>query len=410
MRGLIPTLPRRAWCVLGGDALAAVGGGMTIPYLVVYLHEVRGIGIGLAGLAASTLAAAGIVGNPLGGWLADRVGARRAIVAGLVVSAAGAAQLAAVGGTGQAFAAAATVGLGAAIGLPALDALLGSSVEPAARSSVFAVRFAILNAGLGAGALLAALLVDVAHPASFELVYLLEAGCSLAFAAILIALGDTGPRPARTHDGDRGGYRAVARDPLFRRVWLLMALLVAAGYGPLLAALPAYAVAHGVSAGALGLVFAANTITVVGAQLIVLKRLAGRRRTRVIASLCGCWSLTWLIVPIAGGLSEGVVVTAALAVAVAIFALGETLLAPTLPAIVNDLAPDHLRGRYNGAFSLAQTAGFLAGPALAGAALAAGAAEPFFVGLTGVLILAALAARGLERRLPHAINQIGTPA
>ena len=30
-----------------------------------------------------------------------------------------------------------------------------------------------------------------------------------------------------------------------------------------------------------------------------------------------------------------------------VFGLGETLLQPTLPAIVNDLAPDRLRGRYN---------------------------------------------------------------
>ena len=39
------------------------------------------------------------------------------------------------------------------------------------------------------------------------------------------------------------------------------------------------------------------------------------------------------------------------------FAFGETLLQPTIPALVNDLAPDHLRGRYNalssGAFQLA---------------------------------------------------------
>ena len=35
------------------------------------------------------------------------------------------------------------------------------------------------------------------------------------------------------------------------------------------------------------------------------------------------------------------------------FALGETLVSPTLPAIVNDLAPDSLRGRYNGAYVLA---------------------------------------------------------
>ncbi len=33
--------------------------------------------------------------------------------------------------------------------------------------------------------------------------------------------------------------------------------------------------------------------------------------------------------------------------AMVIFAFGETLFSPTIPAIVNDLAPERLRGRYN---------------------------------------------------------------
>ena len=62
--------------------------------------------------------------------------------------------------------------------------------------------------------------------------------------------------------------------------------------------------------------------------------------------------------------------TLLVAACASVFALGETLLQPTIPALVNDLAPDHLRGRYNalssGAFQLAAIiappiAGFLIG-------------------------------------------------
>jgi len=60
------------------------------------------------------------------------------------------------------------------------------------------------------------------------------------------------------------------------------------------------------------------------------------------------------------------------ATAMALLALGETFVAPTVPAIVNDLAPDRLRGRYNGAFTLAWTSSFIVGPLLAGFALGAG--------------------------------------
>jgi len=36
-----------------------------------------------------------------------------------------------------------------------------------------------------------------------------------------------------------------------------------------------------------------------------------------------------------------------------VFALGETMLSPVGPALVNEIAPEHLRGRYNAAAGLA---------------------------------------------------------
>src|SRR5438552_12417058 len=86
---LIPALPSRAWVVLGGDALSAVGSGLTLPFLFVYLSRVRHIHPDLAGLAVATIAVAAFVGNPLSGWLADRHGARETLIAGLVLAAAG---------------------------------------------------------------------------------------------------------------------------------------------------------------------------------------------------------------------------------------------------------------------------------------------------------------------------------
>lgn len=100
MRALVPRLPRKAWVLLGGDALSALGSGLTLPFFVVYLHRVHGIELELAALALSALAAAGLVGNPLGGWLSDRLHARRAMIGGLLVNAAGALAVAFVTETG----------------------------------------------------------------------------------------------------------------------------------------------------------------------------------------------------------------------------------------------------------------------------------------------------------------------
>jgi len=39
--GLLPSLPRQAWVVLGGDFISAVGSGLTLPFLFIYAHRVR---------------------------------------------------------------------------------------------------------------------------------------------------------------------------------------------------------------------------------------------------------------------------------------------------------------------------------------------------------------------------------
>jgi hypothetical protein len=52
------------------------------------------------------------------------------------------------------------------------------------------------------------------------------------------------------------------------------------------------------------------------------------------------------MVTAAGHLGGGAAAVTAFAAAMVIFALGECLLSPTLPAIINDLAPPGAAGRY----------------------------------------------------------------
>src|SRR6266511_5763293 len=115
MRALVPELPRGAWTLVAGDAVSGIGSGLTLPFLLVYLHQVRGFGLGEAGLALSMVALAGFAGNPVGGSLVDRVGGRAALASGLAFSAAGSACLAFVIEPWQAYAAAATLGFGLAV-------------------------------------------------------------------------------------------------------------------------------------------------------------------------------------------------------------------------------------------------------------------------------------------------------
>ncbi|HET8651374.1 MAG TPA: hypothetical protein VFM13_02260, partial [Gaiellaceae bacterium] len=63
MRRHLPSLPRAAWQLLAAGSLSAVANGLTYPFLVVYLHRVRDLSLGTAGVAAATIAAAAIAVN-----------------------------------------------------------------------------------------------------------------------------------------------------------------------------------------------------------------------------------------------------------------------------------------------------------------------------------------------------------
>ena len=195
-----------------------------------------------------------------------------------------------------------------------------------------------------------------------------------------------------------------------QRTWLafcLTAVLVTVSFAQSQSSFAGYATRPGgIGPHGLALAFAANTLTVVGAQLFVLRRLAGLRRTTAAALAAVAWAASWAVVIVGGHLGSGVAAEAAFAGAMVIFALGECLLSPTLPAIINDLAPAQAVGRYNGLGILAFTIGFLLGPATGGAALGAGWGTGLFIVLALTCVAAATFALRLGRHLPAAANRI----
>jgi MFS family permease len=400
----LPDLPHEGWILLAGDAVSAVGSGLTLPFLLVYLHDVRGLGLGEAGLALSVVALAGFAGNPIGGSLVDRVGGRRALLAGLAFAAAGSAWLAFVAGPWQAYAAAATLGFGLAVVWPARTALLATVVPAERRSSAFGLGHAAMNVGLGVGALVAAVIVAPSSTRSFQAIYLLDAASFVAFIPLVLRLRGSAAEVEEA-SGKAVGYRLVFRDRAFLRLWALTALIVCFGYAQYSAAFPAFATGEaGLDAHQLAFAFAANTIAVAAAQLPVLRALRGRRRTTALAFAFGATGVAWTVVLAGAQAPSAAAAAAVFTFGMAVLGIGETVLSPSAPAIANDLAPDELRGRYNGVYTLAWTTGFAAGPALAGAFLAAGAASALMGCLIAACAIGVAGSLRLARHLPPAVD------
>jgi MFS family permease len=99
--------------------------------------------------------------------------------------------------------------------------------------------------------------------------------------------------------------------------------------------------------------------------MVVLRRIRGRRRTRVLASCAAAWALAWTLVGVGGLLPPAAAVLCVVG-GLGVLGLGETLLSPVHPAILDDLAPEHLRGHYRALGSSTWTVATVLGPAIAG--------------------------------------------
>ena len=410
LRSFWHDLPREGKLLLSVVVFEFIGTGLVLPFNVVYLHEVRGFALSDAGLLLALPPLIGFLVVGPGGAAIDRWGARRMLIGALVLQVVGNVVLAFA--STQAAAAVALLLTGAAFGVtwPGFQAFIAAVIPSELRQRYFGVNFTLLNLGIGIGGLVAGAFVRVDHLPTFQAIYLGDAVSYLpALVLMLVPLRHVAGRVEHHHEeGTRVGYLEVIRRPAVASMLALSFASSYVGYSQLNAGMPAYARAVGeVSTQGLGLAFAANTLVIVLLQLVVLQRIEGHRRTRVIAVMGAVWAVSWLLLGATGLVAGTWGATMLVAACASVFAFGETLLQPTVPALTNDLAPDHLRGRYNAAssaaFQLAQIiappiAGFLIGHSLHGV----------YIGtlVLGCLLVGALAVVRLEPQLPPGVNGV----
>ena len=392
--------------ILLGNTLSAIGSGMTVPLLIVYLGQVRGLGTGIAGLVIAYMALVSLLLMPATGVLVDRFGPRPILIAGLLTEAMGVALLTQVDSAGTAFAVATVVSLGASFTWSPQSALLGRLATAEERQRVFGIQFMLLNLGIGIGGIVAALVVDVTSTSTFTILYLVDALTYLLYVGVLLTLRGVGVgrAPVEADAPQDAGYRDVLRDRVLLRVAILALVLLTCGYGSLEVGMPVIiTVVNGLPVAWVAIAFTVNTGTIVVMQLGVLRLIRGRSRSRLMALVAVLWALSWVILG-ASGILPPVLAIVAICLSTLVFAVGETLWAPIMPAIVNDLAPEHLRGRYNSVQSLVWGISGALGPGLAGLLLGAGLVAVWIPLVVIGCLGAGLLALGLRSHLTPALD------
>jgi MFS family permease len=347
-------LPGPFWVVFSGTVINRVG-TMVVPFLVFYLGS-RGITADRTPYVLGALGAGGLVGPVLGGWFADRLGRRQAILTGMIATPVSQALLFASPGFVTLAIAAALLGAAANLHVPGVAAVIADSSTASRRRAAYGLYHWAINIGAATAGALGGFLI--AH--GFWLLFVVDTVTCLGFAAVAaVALPK---EPSRRINGPAvsGGYGDVLRDRM------LLALVVVSVAGECVYAQTEFTVPlairdHGLPASAYGLVAVVNALLVVVCQPFANTWLGRRDRTWV-------WATSSVLVAVGVGLTGTAHSAGGFVATTVVWSAGEVCAGGISTAVVADLAPDHARARYQAALNWARgVARFLAlvvGPAL----------------------------------------------
>jgi MFS family permease len=398
LRSLNPQLPRDVWILQAGGLVNMFGNGVVGPFLIIYLHNVRGISLGIAGLVVATGSLAAFASGFVGGALSDRIGPRIVLSGALVVAAFAFALFPLIRETWQAFALNLLVGVATGAFWPSQSTLLSSLTPTDRRHAAFAQQRMTMNVGFALGALVAGAIARTDNPRTFTLLFLLNALTFLVFVGVLQLV----PSPRhRDEHRESGRYADVARNRVFLSYIVLNVIFIGGGIAVMSELLPPFAknTAH-VSEPAIGVIWFVFSAGVAIGQLPVVKLVEGRRRLRGLALMGVVWAGAFLVVLAGGAWFTGIQAAIVFAIAVGVFALAECLHGAIYAPLVVDLAEPQLLGRYMAFSSSTWQIGFFVGPAVGGFVLQH---DPLALwpAAAAICLFAAVYALALERRIPE---------
>jgi MFS family permease len=396
IRGIYNEYPGQFWILVLSTFVDRLGTSLVFPFFTLYVSGRFGAGMTQVGLIFGLFHVAGLVGGTIGGALVDHIGRKGMLVFGLVASALSSLWM----GLAESFpvfvAAAVVAGTMAETGGPARPAMVADLLPAEKRAQGFGLLRVAGNLALTVGPIVGGLLATQ----SYLLLFLGDATSSLLTAGIaLVALRESRPQvlegaPQQTLAQTFGGYVNVLRNGAF--VWFLGATaLMAMVYMQMYTTLSVYLRgSHGVNERGYGILLSLNAALVVLFQFPIARRIGRRNPALVMAAGTALYGVGFGLYGISG-------IYALFLGAIIIVTLGEMLVMPVGSAIVAQLAPPEMRGRYMATFNFGWVLAAAAGPLLAGLVMDNTDSRWVWFLAFSAALAAASAFLQLERQLDH---------
>ena len=376
-----------------------VGSGLFMPITLLYFLAMTDLSLVQVGSALSLSAVLTMPGAFVIGSLVDRFGPRKMMLIGNLVQAAG---MVAYLWADSLLAVAlwtALLNLGRQAFWGSFGNVVTAISAPGEREMWFGFLQAVRNLGYSIGGLLAGLALQVGTDVAYQSVVVVNAVTFVIAFVLLLDVPDH--RVVHPVDAPVEGWGVVLRDTAYLRL-VLGQLGFVAGMMVLNFALPVYvAETIDLPGWVVGAIFTLNTAMVGLGQGLVVRRMTGRVRARMMGLAQLTFVAAYALFVVAGWLPVWLAIVVML-VGAAIYTGGELTGGPVFSATAAEAAPDHLRGRYLGLFQLSWGLGGAVTPVAFTWLLAHGQTT-----LWWVLALVALASAAYLQRLPQVLPAAG---
>ena len=345
------SLPGQYWILFSGTLVNRFG-NFVMPFLVIYLtmhgHDGRTIGFTIGAYGAG-----GLCAGILGGYLSDRIGRKPT----MLISCAGAAAfMLLLSQADSVFALLVTTfmtGLSSGIYGPAAGALIADLIPPELRVRAFSCQRWAINVGFAAGMAVAGFMAKK----SFLTLFVADAVTTLLLGlTILLGLK---PRAAMAAAKAKSGWGHALQHMKGNRSFQLASMATFLITLAFLQMSSTYSLQTTEGAGlderTYGMLMAMNGIMIACLELPLIGFTRRFSPVKIIAA-------GYILIGIGMGINTLGATLPLLVISMAVFTIGEMIAMPVSSGYMASLAPDEMRGRYQGVMSITWSSATMVGP------------------------------------------------
>lgn len=338
----LSSIPVIGWTIIFGMFFLRLAGSMSMPFLAIYLTEVKGVSPGVTGAIIGTSALVGVFSSFIGGYLSDKYGRNQIMILGIAISAIVYYGFATLDTIFAFFILNALVGIGRSFYDPASRAILSEITEPENRLLIYNLRYASINAGVAIGPLVG---IYLGSGESVQ-VFFITAVVNTIFGVVLYI-------QLRNHKEEIVKQNRVSMKEVFNillvdRVFLIAIvgfIFSSIGFSQLSTTFPQYFANSSKFEDGVHLfsyMLTLNAVTVLVLQYPLTR--IGKNYSPLISIMLGGLTVSMGVFGI--GLANSVWMIIA---SVIVYTMGEVLMFSMTDVFIDELAPDNLKATYFGA-------------------------------------------------------------